>query len=218
MCYCLCDLVSCRAFRVLYDYQAKDNSGVAFVYCDHASRDQQTAQNILASFLSQLIIHFPSDNPIVKDLLECEANDELPDLLTIRSFLQRIAESHRFNCIRFGADGLDELIPANQAEFLDSLGPLCKLSSVSCLLFGRKNAGVQEQVESSFDTVPRLHFIITGDMTKADLGLFVRQQVGKHKTARNFDNNTRDIIFDNLVHSKLTYVPHWMTMDCSHGL
>jgi hypothetical protein len=198
----------CRAFETIYDYQAQHNSGLAFVYCDHADRDQQTARNLLASLLGQLIIQFPVNHPIVKDLLERHVNDRHPDLPTVISFLKQIAESYHFECIRFGADGLDELIPANQGEFLDSLASLCKLSTVSCLLFGRNNAGVRDQVDSSFDIVPRSHMIITGDLTRADRRLFLQHQVEKHKMGRHFDQEIRDIIFDNLAPSNSTYVPH----------
>jgi hypothetical protein len=112
------------------------------VYCDHVSREEQTATRLIGALLGQLINYLASDNVVAKELAECRRKEKLLDLKTSVIYIQRIASSGQFSFVRLGADGLDELLPEHRAAFLTSLGSLPIVSNIRFLFFGRDHSGM----------------------------------------------------------------------------
>jgi hypothetical protein len=193
---------------MLYDRQCHGNSAVAFVYCDHDTRELQTTRNLMGALLGQLIVHFPAEHQIVRDLLVRQENDRPLDLHTVLSFLERIITTGLFSRIQLCADGLDELIPSHHRSFLNALASLHKFSTVSFLFFGRDNAGVWAQVKSSFHgtVAADTNYKIIGDMTVGDRRLFLRRRLEEDKEGRGFTDELRDLIFEHLAPSDSTCV------------
>jgi hypothetical protein len=188
----------------LYDYQTQDGSAVAFVYCDHTTRELQTTRNLIGTLLGQIIVQLPADDPIILDLQKRQENERPLDVQTILLFIERVIVSGRFTRVRFGADGLDELLPSNHGAFLDALFSFAKFPNVSFILFGRDNAGVWEQVKCSFSPPGEAYFKITGEMTVDDRRLFIRKRLEKDKEGKQFNEELQNFIFEHLAPSDST--------------
>ena len=73
---------------MLYRCQSKENSVLAFLYCNHVSREQQTASNLMGALLGQLIDRLSFRNPIVEDLIRCRSEGKPLDLNTIVDYIR----------------------------------------------------------------------------------------------------------------------------------
>jgi hypothetical protein len=194
----------CRVFEALYDLQSHDDSAVAFVYCDHASGEEQTATNLMGALLGQLINRMTSDDNIVLKLHQRIRRNKLLDLRSSLQFIEEISLSGRIKAIRFCADGLDELLPEHRASFLRAVGSLMGLPHFRFLFFGRDRSGIQSEVGNFFPGITCQYFSITGDMTTEDRQLFINHCVSQNKDWRSLSSEIRGIIDSNLSSEKST--------------
>jgi hypothetical protein len=188
----------------------EDNSALAFIYCDHARREEQTATHLLGALLGQIINRLSSEDDIIKDLLQRQREGRLLDLTSAVQYMHRLSSAGLFSCIRLCADGLDELLKTNRAVFLHALASLAQIAHVRCLFFGRSNAGIQDEIESFFatnlpETTMCIALAITGDMTAEDRSLFARQSLAKSTDWRALDEDTKIQIVTRLSFSGSTY-------------
>jgi hypothetical protein len=184
---------------MLFRLQSEDNSALAFVYCDHVSREEQTATHLMGALLGQLISCISSDNTIAKELIEYRRNKRLLKLETSLDYIRRIASSGQFRFVRLGADGLDELLPEHRAVLLASLGSLTTISHIQLLYFGRDNSGIQTDVDNSLDgSNSFICYTITPKSMEDDRQLFLQQCLDRSKDWRLLDDGLKNMIFSRL--------------------
>jgi hypothetical protein len=177
------------------------------VYCDHASREEQTATRLVGALLGQLINYLSFDNIIAKELAECRRKEKLLDLKTSILYIQRIACSGQFTTVRLGADGLDELLPEHRAAFLTSLGSLSIVSNIRFLFLGRDNSGIQTEVGNSFGGPDS--FIchnVASERTVDDRQLFLQQCLDHSKDWHSLEDGLKHMIFSQLASPNSTSV------------
>jgi hypothetical protein len=180
---------------------------LGFVYCDHVSREEQTATRLIGALLGQLINYLSFDNIIAKELAECQRKEKLLDLKTSVLYIQRIACSGQFTAVRLGADGLDELLPEHRATFLTSLGSLFIISNIRFLFIGRDNSGIQTEVGNSFGGPDS--FIchrLASEGTADDRRLFLQQCLDHSKDWYSLDDGLKGMIFSQLAGPESTSV------------
>jgi hypothetical protein len=177
------------------------------VYCDHVSREEQTATRLIGALLGQLINYLASDNVVAKELAECRRKEKLLDLKTSVIYIQRIASSGQFSFVRLGADGLDELLPEHRAAFLTSLGSLPIVSNIRFLFFGRDHSGIQTEVGNSFGGPDS--FIchrVASERTIDDRLLFLQRCLDRSKDWHSLDDWLKGMIFSQLAGPESTSV------------
>jgi hypothetical protein len=193
---------------MLYRYQSEDDSALAFIYCDHTLRKEQTPTNLIGALLAQLTSRLTDKHPVVKELLEQQNSSKLLDVSSGIAYLYQICTSDSFSVVRFGVDGLDELLPECRSRLLDGLASISAVSKVQFLLFARDNSGIQADINGSFGRVNCLpqHFTITGDRTLSDRRLFLQEKIQNHKNGKTFDSALHSHILNNLATPDSTYV------------
>jgi hypothetical protein len=200
----VCD--RCLAFEYLSRLQTSDNSAVAFVYCDHTIQGEQTPTNLIGALLAQLTNRLADDDPVVRELLQRHASNKLVDLNSGIDYIHRVCMSGSLSAVRLGVDGLDELLPEYRSRFLHELANLLHRTDIQFLFFGRDNSGIQADVDRSFGTSDSLpiHFKITGDMTLHDRRIFLEEALQRHKNARTFSPELREMILHKIAPSDST--------------
>jgi hypothetical protein len=196
----------CRAFEMLYRGQDHENSALAFLYCDHVSREQQTPSSLMGALLGQLINRLSSDNPIIEELVRCRSEGKHLDLNTMVDYIRRISASQPATRIRLGADGLDELLKDHRITFLKSLGTLFTESNIHFLFFGRDHAGIQAELDHSFGTTSFTWYNITGESTTNDRLLFLQNCLDSSNNWSSLDHSMRKEIFSRLMGPESTLV------------
>ena len=124
--------------------QARDNGlNVAWLYFDYLAQQEQTVINIMGAILKQLVDRreIPED---IREAFQEGRRPLLPDL--VRMSRNAIASlSQVFICI----DGLDECLPRNLPELLESLRDIVRESPTTRIfLTGRPH--VEETVQRHF--------------------------------------------------------------------
>ena len=130
----------------LCDQAREDDLVVAWLYCDYTAQQEQTVIHIMGAILKQLV----GRREIPKDIREAFQEGRrplLPDL--VRMLRIAIASLPQvFICI----DGLDECLPRNHPELLESLRDIVQESSKSRIfLTGRPH--VTETIQRYFTKV-----------------------------------------------------------------
>jgi hypothetical protein len=193
---------------MLYRCQSKENTVLAFVYCNNVSREQQSPLNLMGALLCQLIDRLSFRNPIVEDLIRCRSEGKPLDLNTIVDYIRRIGASRKATrVIRLGADGLNELLPHHRDVFLKSLGTLSAESNIQFLFFCRDNAGIQAELANSFGGPTSFTcYNINGESTTHDRCLFLQNCLNHSKDWALLDERMKDTIFSHLAGPDSTFV------------
>jgi len=84
-----------------------EDIGVTYMYCDYADRDNQTAENILASLVKQLTLRKPSMLAYIQRLYEeCDRGKIRPDITKLTEALRNLCTGYKR--IYVVIDALDE--------------------------------------------------------------------------------------------------------------
>ena len=128
----------------LCDQAREEDIEVVWLYCDYTARQDQTVINVMGAILKQLVRR----REIPKDIMEAFQEGRrplLPDLVRILRIV--IASSPQiFICV----DALDECLPKNLPELLESLRDIARGSPrTRMFLTGRPH--VKETIKKYFD-------------------------------------------------------------------
>ncbi len=168
------------------------NSAVTFVYCDYASKAQQSANNLLRALLSQLITHLGPESEVIKELqFQYTHGYFLTHELTMELFT-KIATSGQFKVIWLCADALDELEQKEKDAFLHSLSMICKHCIFHVFLTGRPvvEASVKDIIGTDVQFFP-----ITTISNLVDIHSFLEHELRKDSTPRAMKNDLQNTIF-----------------------
>ncbi|KAH0536261.1 hypothetical protein FGG08_006856, partial [Glutinoglossum americanum] len=129
-----------------------DDTGVAYIYCDYADREDQTVENMIASLIKQLSLQTtPIPDPVWELYKQCNQGKSRPDL-------SKIMETLKLLCIEFKQvfivlDALDECDEQARRSLLAQLEGLdhsisrCLLTSRHHLLDMEERYGKYPQIE-----------------------------------------------------------------------
>ena len=168
------------------------NSAVTFVYCDYASKAQQSANNLLRALLSQLITHLSPESKVVKELqYQYTHGHPLTHKLTMELFT-KIATSSQLKVIWLCADALDELEWKEQDAFLHALSMMCKHHIFHVFLTGRfvVEASVKHRIGTDVQFFP-----ITTISNLDDIDSFLKHELSKDLTPCAMKTDLWDTIF-----------------------
>ena len=133
----------------LCDQKREGGIAVAWLYCDYKTQQEQTAINILGAILKRLV-----GSEIPQNIREAFRDGRRPLLAELKKMLRTaIASSPQvFICI----DALDECLPKNLPELLESLRDVARESpSTRIFLTGRPHVkGAIERYFSRVVTIP----------------------------------------------------------------
>ena len=186
---------SCHVVAHLCCSARDDNSAVAFVYCDYASKAQQSANNLLRALLSQLITHLSPESKVIKELqYQYTHGYTLTHKLTME-LLTEVATSSQLKAIWLCADALDELGGEEQDAFLHALSMLCKHHIFHVFLTGR--FVVEARVKHRIGTDIQF-FAITTTSNLDDIDSFLKHELSKDLTPGAMKTDLWDTIFEYL--------------------
>ncbi|KFY05234.1 hypothetical protein O988_00146, partial [Pseudogymnoascus sp. VKM F-3808] len=130
-----------------------DNVGVAYIYCNYKRQETQTATNLLAAILKQLVQERPLYGELVAALYKRHADRRTrPSLEEIRTALNSVI--HNYSKAYIIIDALDECtdIDGTRSELLTILRSLQAKTNTSLMATSRFNA----TIELSFNEFPML--------------------------------------------------------------
>ena len=106
----------------LCDQQREESLAVAWLYCDYLAQQEQTVINIMGAILKQLV----GKREIPKDIREAFQEGRRPLLADLKRMLRIVISSlpQVFICV----DALDECLPRNLPELLESLRDIARES------------------------------------------------------------------------------------------
>ena len=183
---------SCHVVGRLRRSAQDGNSAVTFVYCDYASKAQQSANDLLKALLSQLITHLDPESEVIENLQYYHKHGySLTHELTME-FFTKVATSFQFKMIWLCADALDELAREEQDTFLHSLSVICQHSVFHVFLTGR--FVVEETVRHHMGTDVQF-FSITTKSNLDDIHSFLEHELKKDRTIKT---DLKNIIVEHL--------------------
>jgi len=147
-----------------------DNVGVAYVYCNYKRREIQTATDLLAAILKQLVQERPLYGEPVATLHNRHANSSTrPSLNEICTALNSVIS--KYSKVYIIIDALDECTDndGTRTELLTILRSLQTKTNTSLMATSRFLA----RIEQSFQGFPRLEILARG----ADIRRFVAGQM-----------------------------------------
>ena len=162
---------------------------VAGLYCDYLAQEQQSATNILGAILKQLLERDGIPEPL-RQVFHKEKRGfggraaQLLDLVEIlKTTLASLPEV--FICI----DGLDECLPHNRRELLESLRNIVQASPTTrVFLSGRPH--IRDEVKKYFTGAT----MITVTPTIGDIERFLEMRLNRDPTPSAMDDDLRSDI------------------------
>ncbi|KFZ16979.1 hypothetical protein V502_04810, partial [Pseudogymnoascus sp. VKM F-4520 (FW-2644)] len=127
-----------------------DNVGVAYVYCDYKRRETQTATDLLAAILKQLVQERPLYGEPVASLYKRHANRRThPSLDEIRTALNYVLNNYSKSYIII--DALDECTDSDgtRSELLTILKNLQATTDISLMATSRFDARIEQSFQGS---------------------------------------------------------------------
>ena len=178
--------VSSLVIDWLCDQVRNRDIAVAGLYCDYLAHEQQSATNILGAILKQLLEGDGIPEPL-REVFRAEKRGfggrvvQLLDLVEmLKTTIASLSEV--FICI----DGLDECLPKNRRELLESLQDIARVSPTTRMFFsGRPH--IRDEVARYFIQVITVAVIPTVE----DIERFLEMRLDKDPTPSAMDDNLR---------------------------
>ena len=159
---------------------------VAGMYCDYLAQKEQSAANMLGSILKQLLqrdgIPEPLRQVCRREKMGCGGRAlQLPDLIGILgTTIASLPEV--FICI----DGLDECLPKNRRELLESLREVVRASPTTrVFLSGRPH--IRDEVEGYFTEAVMIAIVPTIE----DIERYLEMRLDRDPTPSAMEDNLR---------------------------
>ena len=131
-----------------------EDIGVAYMYCDYADKDNQTAENIIASLVKQLSLRKPSTLDHIQKLYEqCGLGKVRPGLTKLTETFRNLCTAYRR--IYLVIDALDECDEESRKLLLDQLEKVDH-SIVRIFLTSRPHL---IEMQRKFDELPQVEIM-----------------------------------------------------------
>ena len=178
--------ISSRVFDWLRDQAHNRDTGVAILYCDYLAQEEQSATNILGAILNQLLERdeIPESLRQVFRREKSRFGGRAVQLLDLVKILKTTIASlpEVFICI----DALDECLPKNRRELLESLQDIVRASPTTrVFLTGRPD--VQDEIKGYFTGA----IVIPVIPTIRDIERYLEMRLGRDTTPNAMDDNLR---------------------------
>lgn len=162
--------------------------GIACLYCDYRDQDNQSLQNIITCFLSQLlatVTKFPDEAATKLDSMRKE--NRRPEIKDALSLLKLVMQ--QYDCIFICIDALDELAQRTRIQLLEALH---NLNTARIFLTGRHH--IQEEVSKWLQLGSQESITISANME--DIRLYLEEEIKVDWNDKAMDQKLKDEIVD----------------------
>jgi Cdc6-like AAA superfamily ATPase len=154
-------------------FRKTKKTALAYVYCEFALQQVQTAEHLLGSLLKQLIQTCPRIPDKIDELTALfktlKSENRQPNLKEAFQALQYTTKTYSTTFII--VDGLDECEPRERKKFLDKVFDLQKSSNASVFATSRYD----HEIESRFKHA----MLLPISAARGDISLYAKENVGK---------------------------------------
>jgi len=170
----------------LCDKAREERLAVAWLYCDHGARREQTVINIMGAILKRLVCsEIPED---IRNAFQEGRRPLLPDLIRIlRAVVASLPQT--FICI----DALDECLPETLAELLKSLKDIIRGSpKTRIFLTGRPH--VREIIQNYFSEEKQEGVVLHVNPKSGDIKNYLEWRLDKDTDREAMSDDLREDI------------------------
>ena len=170
----------------LCDQVGKRDIAVAGLYCDYLAREEQSATNMLGTIFKQLIKRDGVPEPLRR---VCRKEKRVfggraVQLLDLVEMLKKTIAS--LPEVSICVDGLDECLPNNRRELLESLQDIVRVSPATRVFFsGRPH--IQDEVKRYFTEAIMIPIVPTIE----DIERYLEMRLNRDPTPSAMDDNLR---------------------------